>query len=271
MCSLAQNLLEVDDIERAFRYVTISLNDALYYNAKLRPRQISSIIPEIEKAYQNKQLAHQETLELQEAHSRYLAMIISVLAVLLLAICCYMAYLLRRSLKSSRKIREMNERIEGANAELQKLNDKLERVNSDLREANAVKEEYIALFLSMCSGYLDKLKKSITRDQYDAELKNFYKTFDTSFLSLYPSFVEDLNSLLKEDGRIVLKEGEMLNTELRIFALIKLGITQSSHIASLLRYSVNTIYNYRAQVKNAALSDRENFEENVRKIGSARA
>ena len=111
----------------------------------------------------------------------------------------------------------------------------------------------------------------LPREQYEAELKNFYKTFDTSFLSLYPTFVEDLNALLTEEGRIVVKEGGLLNTELRIFALIKLGITQSSHIASLLRYSVNTIYNYRAQVKNAALSDRENFEENVRKIGSARA
>ena len=144
----------------------------------------------------------------------------------------------------------------------------LKQTNLDLVEANAAKEEYLGLFLSMCSGYLDKLKKNLTRDQFDAELKNFYKTFDTSFLSLYPTFVEDFNALLKEDQRVVLKDGEMLNTELRIFALIKLGITQSSHIASLLRYSVNTIYNYRAQVKNAVIEDRENFEERVRKIGS---
>ena len=120
----------------------------------------------------------------------------------------------------------------------------------------------------MCSGYLDKLKKTLPRDQYEAELKNFYKTFDTSFLQLYPTFVEDFNALLKDDQHVTLKDGEMLNTELRIFALIKLGITQSSHIASLLRYSVNTIYNYRAQVKNAVLVDRENFEEPVKKIGS---
>ena len=287
LCSLAQNLLEVDDIERAFRYVTISLNDALYYNAKLRPWQISAIIPEIEKAYQNKQLAHQETLELQEAHSRYLAMIISVLAVLLLAICCYMAYLLRRSLKSSRKIREMNERIEGANAELQKLNDKLERVNSDLREANAVKEEYIALFLSMCSDYIEKLttmQRSVRRklsqgkvqelerelqssSLMDEELDNFYQMFDNAFLNLYPNFVDEFNALLKPDAHIEPKRGERLNTELRIFALIRLGIHDSSRIASLLRYSVNTIYNYRARTKNSALSDRDSFEERIKTIG----
>lgn len=146
----------------------------------------------------------------------------------------------------------------------------LKQTNLDLIEANAAKEEYLGLFLSMCSGYLDKLKKNLSRDQFYAELKNFYKTFDTSFLSLYPTFVEEFNALLKEDSRIRLKDGELLSTELRIFALIKLGITQSSHIASLLRYSVNTIYNYRAQVKNAALENRENFEETVRKIGSKR-
>jgi hypothetical protein len=82
--------------------------------------------------------------------------------------------------------------------------------------------------------------------------------------------VEEFNSVLKEHSRVRIKDGELLSTELRIFALIKLGITQSSHIASLLRYSVNTIYNYRAQVKNAVLEDRENFEEKVRKIGSKR-
>lgn len=287
LCSLAQNLLELEDIDRAFRYVTISLNDALYYNAKLRPWQISAIIPEIEKAYQNKQLAHQETLESQEAYSRHLATIISVLAVLLFAICCYMAYLLRRSLKSSRQIREMNEHIEGANAELQKLNEKLESVNSDLREANAVKEEYIALFLSMCSDYIEKLttmQRSVRRklsqgkaaelerelqssSLMDEELDNFYQMFDNAFLNLYPNFVEEFNALLKPDAHIEPKRGERLNTELRIFALIRLGIHDSSRIASLLRYSVNTIYNYRARTKNSAVGDRDTFEERIRTIG----
>lgn len=287
LCSLAQSLLEIDDIDRAFRYVTISLNDALYYNAKLRPWQISAVIPDIEKAYQNKQQAHREMLEKQEAYSRNLAMIISVLAVLLLAICCYMAYLLRRSLKSSRKIREMNEHIEETNTKLQKLNEKLESVNSDLREANAVKEEYIALFLSMCSDYIEKLttmQRNVRRklsqgkaselerelqssSLMDEELDNFYQMFDNAFLNLYPNFVEEFNALLKPDAHIEPKRGERLNTELRIFALIRLGIHDSSRIASLLRYSVNTIYNYRARTKNSALNDRDSFEERIKTIG----
>ena len=172
--------------------------------------------------------------------------------------------------KTSRELRKKNNQLVQYTQSIEAAEESLRKTNLKLIEANAAKEEYIGLFLSMCSGYLDKLKKTISRDQYEAELKSFYKTFDTSFLSLYPNFVDDFNSLLKEDHQVVLKDGEMLNTELRIFALIKLGITQSSHIASLLRYSVNTIYNYRAQIKNAVKEDRENFEDRVKKIGSRR-
>lgn len=287
LCSLAQTLLELNDIDRAFRYITISLNDALFYNAKLRPWQISGVMPEIEKAYQAKQRQQSEKLRQEKEYSRRLAFIISILATALLGICCYITMLLSRSRKSTRKIREMNERIVQTNDELQKLNSKLEQVNSDLREANAVKEEYIALFLSMCSDYIEKLttmQRSVRRklsqgkaaelerelsssSLMDEELNNFYQMFDNAFLNLYPNFVEEFNALLHPDQRIEPKRGERLNTELRIFALIRLGISDSSRIASLLRYSVNTIYNYRARTKNSALSDRESFEERIKTIG----
>ena len=287
LCSLAQSLLECGDIDRAFRYVTISLNDALHYNAKLRPWQIAAFIPEIEKAYQAKQEAQNDELKRQEAHARHLAIIISVLAVLLLGICCYMAYLLRIARKSSHHISQMSDHIAEKNAELQQLNAKLGMVNNDLREANAVKEEYIALFLSMCSDYIEKLttmQRSVRRkisqgkvaelerelqssSLMDEELDNFYQMFDNAFLNLYPNFVEEFNALLKPDAHIEPKRGERLNTELRIFALIRLGIHDSSRIASLLRYSVNTIYNYRARTKNSALGDRDTFEERIKTIG----
>jgi hypothetical protein len=201
--------------------------------------------------------------------NRYL-MLTTIISILLLLICVYTVSLYVKGRKVARVIERKNGQLAEYTQSIIEVEDSLRKTNLDLVEANAAKEEYLGLFLSMCSGYLDKLKKNISRDLYDAELKNFYKTFDTSFLQLYPTFVEEFNALLKEEGRIVLKDGELLNTELRIFALIKLGITQSSHIASLLRYSVNTIYNYRAQVKNAVLEDRENFEETVKKIGSRR-
>lgn len=149
---------------------------------------------------------------------------------------------------------------------MSRLNAELQHTLGELSEANAAKEEYLGLFLSMSSDYLGKLKKLYSREQMESELKTFYATFDNAFISLYPDFVEKFNSLLKPSEQIELKKDELLNTELRIFALIKLGITQSSHIAALLRYSVNTIYNYRAQIKNAALNDRDNFEEQVKKL-----
>lgn len=261
LCSVAIKLTDPHDTDRAFRYIRISLDDAIFYNAKLRKVQIASTFPWIEKAYRDSR-----DLQMKD-RSRYL-MVTVLVAFLLLVILTYTVRLYRKRQRSAKEIEAKNIQLDAYTKSIMAVEEDLRRTNLDLVEANAAKEEYLGLFLSMCSGYLDKLRKTLPREQYDAELKNFYKTFDTSFLSLYPTFVEDLNALLTEEGRIVVKEGGLLNTELRIFALIKLGITQSSHIASLLRYSVNTIYNYRAQVKNAAVSDRENFEENVRKIGS---
>jgi hypothetical protein len=263
LCSIAIKLTDPRDTERAFRYIRISLEDAIFYNAKLRMVQIAATMPWIEKTYIDGQTAQVE-------ETRKYLMFISLAALLLLLSILFLFRLHMQGKKKARTIESQNAMLAESNQSIIHTEETLRRTNLELVEANAAKEEYLGLYLSMCSGYLDKLKKTIAREQYESELKNFYKTFDRSFLQLYPSFVDDFNSLLKEDSRIVVKDGELLSTELRIFALIKLGITQSSHIASLLRYSVNTIYNYRAQIKNAALSDRENFEEMVRNIGSKR-
>ena len=144
---------------------------------------------------------------------------------------------------------------------------RLRKAIDELSEASAAKEEYLALFLSMSSGYLDKLRHFLSRSQMEDELKDFYRAFDNAFIHLYPNFVSEFNELLVPEAHVELKEGELLNTQLRIFALIRLGIDQSSHIASLLRYSVNTIYNYRAQTKAAALSGKDDFETLVKEIG----
>lgn len=260
LCSIAIKLTEPEETERAFRYIRLSLEDAIFYNAKLRKVQIASTMPWIEKAYIDAK--DQQSKE----RTRHLVItIVAAVFLLLVALAAINLYIMGK--KKARTIESKNAQLAESNESIANAEETLRKTNLELREANAAKEEYLGLFLSMSSGYLDKLRRTLSREQYDAELKNFYKTFDTSFLQLYPSFVEDFNALLNEDNHIILKEGELLNTELRIFALIKLGITQSSHIASLLRYSVNTIYNYRAQIKNSAISDRENFEDMVRKIG----
>ena len=263
LCSIAVNLTDPEDTERAFKYIRLSLEDAVFYNAKLRKVQIASTMPWIEKAYMDAKEKQNDD------HTRTIVMT-SLAAILLLLAALFAVMLHHKMRRNAISVEEKNLELARSNASIAQAEEVLRKKNLELVEANAAKEEYLGLFLSMCSGYLDKLKKTLTREQYESELKNFYKTFDRSFLQLYPTFVEDFNSLLKDDSRVVVKDGELLSTELRIFALIKLGITQSSHIASLLRYSVNTIYNYRAQVKNMAMSDRENFEDMVRNIGSKR-
>ncbi len=263
LCTIAVNLTAPHDTGRAFRYIRISLDDALFYNAKLRKVQIASTLPWIEKAYAVG-MTHQ-----YKERTKYL--LFSLMATLLLLVICVISVrMYMKGRKSAEEIRSKNHQLAEYTQSIISAEENLRRINMDLVEANAAKEEYLGLFLSMCSGYLDKLKKTLSRDDYEAELKSFYKTFDTSFLSLYPHFVEDFNALLNEDARITVRKGELLGTELRIYALIKLGITQSSHIASLLRYSVNTIYNYRAQIRNGAKDDKENFDDLVKNIGSRR-
>ena len=162
----------------------------------------------------------------------------------------------------------------------------LEHTNAQLQMSNHIKEEYIGRFLKLCSTYIDRLEayrrmvnKKISNGQteellkmvrssnaLDTDLKELYKNFDKAFLHLFPDFVKNFNQLLQPEMRIELRKGELLNTELRIFALIRLGIDDSSQIAEFLRYSVNTIYNYRAKVKNKACISRDDFEARVMEI-----
>lgn len=279
LTTIADILFGRQDLDRAFRYINISMTDALSYNSRLRPWQVAFMLPRIEKAYQERQ-EHQNRV--------YLNLIIVISVLMLVAICLAMVVISRsRKLKRTQKqMHEMNRKIVASNNELASMNEKLSDLNRQVSDANTIKEEYIALFLNLLSDNIEKmknfrsevrkrinlgdiagLKDDLSRtNTLETEISDFYKTFDSAFLSLYPGFVDEFNSLLSEEGKIVLKKGELLDTELRIFALIRLGITDSGKIATLLRYSVNTIYNYRAKVKNSAIDSRADFEDSVKRI-----
>lgn len=261
------------DVVRSFSYLRIAQEDAIAYNAKLRPWQISQFFMEIEDAY-----AARRT----RAHQRMLisSVLLGLLAVLLLVLAWFLV-------KRSRKLSRMRQDLEERNVQLAAANDSLALLNKELSRADQVKERYIVDFLRRLShtvtqiqgeenyarnllklGKSEQLLKEISLStRSEKTLKEFYRDFDATFLqAICPDFVERFNDLLREDARFHPKPGS-LTTELRIFALIRLGVDDSREIADILHYSHSTIYNYKVSVKNAALGDREAFEEKVKRIG----
>lgn len=297
MWELANELMLNGDFERASRYIIFTSECANRYGSRQRNWQISPLLSDIAKGYKNK--SEHTTRQL-----RWLLGVISILALLLLAALFYVRSrnrqlrAARNALSSkNRELSELNLQLSEANKQqsllndqLKSLNDELARSNSQLSESNRVKEEYIGRFLRLCSMYIDqmdslrkrvnKLTKNrqfdelykITRPQEfkERELEELYVNFDSAFLHLFPNFVSDFNALLRPEERIEQPDEGRLNTAIRIFALIRLGIEDSGKIAEFLHYSVNTIYNYRARVKNGAIRDRENFERYVKEIGMPR-
>ena len=275
---LASLVYEEGDIDRAYNYLKCSLEDATLCNARLRTLEISQVFPIIDKAYQLK-------TERQQREMKISLICISLLSVFLLAAIFFVYKQMKKVAAARREVVDTNTLLQELNEELHDSNSQLKEMNHTLSEANYIKEEYIGRYMDQCSTYLDKmdlyrrslnkiaaagrveeLYKAIKSSQFlDEELKEFYANFDVTFLQLFPNFVDEFNALLTEPMQP--KPGEQLNTELRIFALIRLGITDSTKIAQFLRYSVTTIYNYRTRVRNKALGEREEFEAKVMQIG----
>ena len=250
------------DPERAYTYVSCSMKDAVACNARLRFLEVTEFYPIIDKAYSDKKA--------QEKRLGWILMVsISSLAIALIVLAFYLYH-------GMKKLAFMRR-------DLSKTNNELVAVNKQLQQTGKIKEVYIARDLDRCVSYLDKLEqyrrsleklamasrieelfKAIRSEQFlREERKNFYNGFDKSFLELFPHFIRDFNNLLTEEGKIEPKPGEILNTELRIFALIRLGVTDANRIAHFLGYSLATVYNYRSKIRNRAKGDKENFEQEV--------
>ena len=256
--NLAELLYEEGDMEHAYRYIRFSWDETNRYNARSRSLQTAGILSLID-------LTYQAMREKQNGRLRLYLWLISALIVLLVVAVGFIYRQMQR---------------------LSAARNKLEHANEQLQLSNNIKEEYVGRFMNLCSVYINRLdtyrrmvnkkisagqmeellKMVRSREVLDTGLKELYDNFDTAFLHLFPDFVDKFNDLLQPEERIVLRKGELLNTELRIFALIRLGIDDSSQIAEFLRYSVNTIYNYRAKVKNKARISREDFEIRLMQI-----
>jgi len=271
---------ESGDIDHAYLYAKSAVEDAVFCNVKFRTLNISEIYSIINTAYLEKEEKSKKQL------LTYLLMI-SVLVVFLAITISYLYYQMKKIQKIRKELASNAQELKILNEKIQQTNLSLKENNIQLTESNTIKEEYITQFFDICSAYIRKmedyrihlLKKSQNKhyEELDkilksntfinTELEDLYHTFDIIFINLYPDFVSEFNKLLQEGEKIELKNGEVLNTELRIFALIRLGITDSVKIAAFLRYSLSTIYNYRTKVRNKSAVNREDFESMVSKIG----
>ena len=236
---VAQDCYDNGNIKLAYHFINYSLQNATAFNAPTRFIQIFTIGHIITSRYEE---------ELNRSSIRLLSVLV-LLAVALLVALFLFVYTRRQ-------------------------NSKLSAINSQLSTANHVKEQYICRYLEVYSDYIRRLttmaRKAGEKDSsafMDREMENFYRSFDDTFLSLYGNFVEEFNALLRPEARITPKPGERMTIEMRIFALILLGITSSAKIAELLCYSPNTISNYRVKVKNSALGERDSFEHRIQQIG----
>lgn len=291
---LSSLLYDAGDIDRAYAYMNYCLKAALLYPKRVR---IINISTELDKIYANYQ---QRDIRWRNSLQNYLYVVTFFSIILVLALIG-----LYRQTKKMRKSRteldsvnhslnqhvvelsQMHKQLALANQELQNLNELLRSANQKLQESNDVKEEYIGYVFSICSNYISKLdeyRKNINRKlktgQFEEarqltdnssltqnELKDFYANFDAIFLRVYPDFVADLNSLLRPEEQILLKDASELNTEVRIYALVRLGINDSVKIADFLHCSPQTVYNHRLRMRNKAIIPKDKFAEAVRLLG----
>ena len=269
---LASLLFDEGDYDHAYNYLQASIEDAGFYGSRLRNIQASQLIPKIVKGYQYQRIRNRNRMNV-------FMIFLSILVILLAAALIFMRYYLLRYREANGKVREVNGQLHDAV-------DNLKRSNAMLEETSKIKEEYIGRFMELASTFIDKAEAQrkgayrLAREHQVAELydyvksttfreessKMFYENFDVAFLNIYPDFVTQVNELLRPDGRIEPK-GERLSTELRVLALIRLGITDNQRIADILRSSITTIYTYRSKLKRRSLYA-DDFESRVAAIGS---
>jgi len=273
--TLAEILMARGENDIAYRYLYQSITEARFYGSRLRMMQVGRMAPQIMNLYDK------ERAQTQQNTYIYLG-IISFISLILLGIMAYTLVLLRKKKAASRQIEAMNKTLTAHNEQIQ-------AVNSQMKEANRIKDEYIGRFLELSSNLikqgeerskqLNRLARDRKLEELYAELKSsmainsgirmFHQNFDEAFLNIYPAFISEVNKLLTPDNAFVISEGDSkrLTTELRILALIRLGISDNQEIADILRSSITTIYTYRSKLKSRAVN-KDSFEDDVRKIAT---
>lgn len=266
------------DVRKAQRYINVSLSDANVFSSKLRRIELYSNMHTILSAYNH---------ALENAGKWYFVLTLSI--IVLLVVIAWEAMRIKRNnnlLKQNEKnLTAQTEQLNATNSKQKEANDELEKLNDELEQTNTKREYMAKAYISLCYLYIEKLEsqrkmviRKIKANQQKEllsilssskrtaeENQTFFSQFDSIFLSLYPSFVEELNTLLMPEAQVELKENNELTPSLRVAALIRLGVMESSVIAGILSYSPQTIYNYRSALKNGAI-DKDSFEENLQRL-----
>lgn len=271
MYKLASYLYKKGDLKNAYTYINQAMDEAIFYGARHRQVTISSILPIIES----------QRISIVEQQRKSLIIYSSIITVLVIFVVVF-AFIIFRQLK---RLRIADEIIKAANVTLKDNNEALEELNRNLSTANKIKNEYIGYYFNINSIYIEKLEsfqksleKKLSSKRYEdaqAAVKNLnlenerqqlFHTFDKVFLRLFPDFVKKFNLLFNDGEEIVITEGQLLSTEHRIFALIRMGIHDNDRIAKLLGYSVNTIYSYKNRIKNRSFIANDEFEDRIMEI-----
>ena len=267
-----------DELDLAQQYIQTALEDAHFYNNRLRIIEISSKLPVIVSSYQ-------QTLNLRNKVQMTAIIVISLLLLFLLSAVFYIVKQTKRLSLQQQELQKNNNQLSELNRQQKELNTQLHGLNALLVDTNSKRERLAKLYIDLCAKYIARLKKQQTlvkrkiKANQTTELLSqlsserlseedaatFLSRFDKAFLDLYPDFTEELNSLLLPEGQIQNKSTDELTTEQRIMALIRLGVKESAEIADLLFYSPQTIYNYRSVLKGKAIN-KETFEEEVMKL-----
>lgn len=271
MFKLADYLFKKNDNKRAYRYIQEAMADAEFYSARHRQFAVGTLLPII-GSKQLRLVEEQRSLIFKYATAiTFLTLIIVIFIVI--------------TVKQNKKLKLAQASIIDANDKLLEKNAELTDVNLAIREANRIKDEYIGYYFNVNSEYIDKIerfKKSVsqrlTAKRYDdiaqiieridlrAERENLSFGFDKAFIKLFPNFLSEFNKLFAQEDQTIIQKGQILNPELRIFALIRLGIHNSDRIAKILNFSVNTVYAYKTRIKSKSLVSNEEFEQKIMEI-----
>lgn len=287
MLNLSQLLFQQGDFTRASQFIKKAIDDASTYGARQRKVQVNSIMPII----QGSEISY---IKKQRTSLIIYGSLVSV-ALLLLAFLLVVIYRQNKKLEAARaEILNAHEELHKANASLQQLNGELQVVNANLldvnarlEESNKIKEEYVGQFFTIDAdffqrvekfkllieekihyGKFNELKYIVNTINIKQEREALIKRFDKAFLKLFPRFVDEFNALFDEENKVRLQEGEFLNTDLRIYALLRLGIKENEKIAEILEYSVKSIYAYKTKIRNKANVPKDEFDRRVMEIKS---